>query len=401
MSAAAGSSTVLVSDLIARARALAPLLEAEAPASEAAGQLTERVIEALRADGFLDLLGAAEFGGLDLGPFDSLRVVEELFAIDASVGWIVMVQNTQLKGLNLLPYDTVKAMYANGTPGLAGQGAPGGRAERVEGGYRVSGHWSYASNILHADFVSGTAMVTQNGQPVLGETGTPRMVRLTVERDKVELKGNWDVLGLKASGSLDFEVHDLFVPDEFVTTSAEAATAAKWSAKPQLISIVGWLPWSHTSPELGLGRRILDEIAAFARKPSSRGGRLADDEVFRANYAKAEAAFRSAHAWIYQIWAGIQETVDRGETPTRWQYTQARTALLHAHEVNADNAAFAFREGGGTALRSGVLQRVVRDEMAAGQHLMLSRKWWGEVARDLLGEAEGMEWSALQLVPAR
>lgn len=389
-----------LAELITRARDIAPLLEAEAPDCEALGKLNERTLDALRAGGFLDLLGPSEFGGLDLGPFDAMQVIEEIFRADGSAGWIAMAQNVQLKPLTLLSHAAVSKMYANGVPGLGGQGAPVGTAEKVDGGFRITGNWSYGSNVLHSDYVSGSCILVENGAPVLSATGGPSIIRWLAPTDQIELKGNWDVLGLEASGSVDYGVSDLFVPEDFtITTPILTSKPAEWVTNPSSLSVVLWVFWGHVCGELGLGRRVLDELKTLAFKGSFNRGRLADDPVFLAEYAKADSAFEAAYVWNHQIWRDIQEAGHRGEPTTRQQITLARAAMLHVQSVNAENAQFAFREAGGASLRAGTLQRLYRNVQTAGQHMVMSRRIWSECGKDMIGNADGMIWGPYQLMP--
>jgi indole-3-acetate monooxygenase len=386
-------------ELIARARAIAPLLEEEATASEKQGKLTDRSVKALKDGGFWDLLGPAEFGGLDLGPFDAMQVVEEIFRADGSAGWIVMAQNVQLKPLPIYSREVVTKMYEGGAPGIGGQGAPVGTAVKVEGGYRVTGKWSYGSNVLHSDYVSGSCLLVEDGVPAKGAFGAPSIVRWLAPFDQVQIDGNWDVLGLEATGSVDYSVSDLFVPDDFVIIGLFNSKAADWVQNPSSLSVVLWIFWGHVVGELGLGRRLMEELKALAYKGSVNRGRLVDDPVFMTDYAKAFAAFEAARTWNYQIWQDIQAGGERGEPTTRELITLARTAMLHIQSVNAANAQFAFREAGGSGLRDGPLQRLYRNIMTAGQHMVMSRKIWSECGKDLIGNAEGMMWGPYALMP--
>lgn len=389
-----------VAELIARARDIAPLLEEEAPECEALGKLNQRSLSALRDGGFLDLLGPSEFGGLDLGPFDAMQVIEEIFRADGSAGWIAMAQNVQLKPLTLLSHNAVATMYANGVPGIGGQGAPVGTAEKVDGGYRVTGNWSYGSNVLHADYVSGSCVLVEGGAPVRSASGMPSVIRWLAPIDQIEIKGNWDVLGLEASGSVDYGVKDLFVSDDFaISTPILTSPPADWVTNPSSLSVILWVFWGHVVGELGLGRRLLDELKALAFKGSVNRGRLVDDPVFLTEYAKADAAFSAAYAWNHQVWRDIQEAGERGEPTSRQQITLARVAMLHIQGVNAANAHFVFREAGGTSLRAGSLQRLYRNVQTAGQHMVMSRKIWSECGKDLIGNADGMIWGPYQLIP--
>ncbi|MEU1165618.1 acyl-CoA dehydrogenase family protein, partial [Streptomyces sp. NPDC005921] len=292
-------------DLIAGLDEIASQLAADPGADEDARQISQNAFSLLRAGGYTDMLAASEFGGLDLGPLDAMRVIERLSEIDVAAGWTTMILNSHLKDLHLLDRAAAEKLYAAGPPRIAGQGAPTGRAERVEGGYRVTGHWSYGSAFPFADFVATVAVVVENGKPVTLPSGAPDVLFFVTPKDNVVDEGNWDVLGLRASASNDYVMTDVFVPEE-MTRPNLFGSGFQWGGRSALLTWIGWLMWDHTAVELGLGRRLLDELAAYARQASARRGRLADSPVFSSEFARAEAAFRSAHAWVYRVWEDVQ-----------------------------------------------------------------------------------------------
>ena len=246
-----------------------------------------------------------------------------------------------------------------------------------------------------AQYAVGIAVVIDPDKPTPAD-GMPDLLFFLTSIDQVTVGGNWDVLGLRGTGSFDYAIHDVFVPVEF-TRSNFAQAEMLWGGRSAQVGTVGWLMVDHTAFELGAGRRLLDELAAHARRPNPRGPRPAERERFQQAFARAEVAFRSADAWVLQLWSEIEDGLDRTGGIPRPLMTQARAALRHIHEVNAANAAFAFDEGGGTALRGGPLQRYCRDIAAAGQHILLSPDFLNFCAKDFLGEAEGLQWSVFGL----
>jgi alkylation response protein AidB-like acyl-CoA dehydrogenase len=386
------STVGTVDDLLAGLDEIAPALVADPDADEDARQISRKAHDLLEAGGYTSMLAASEFGGRDLGPLDGLRVIERLSEIDVAAAWVTMILNSHLKDLHYLDRAAAEKLYTAGPPKIAGQGAPTGKAERVEGGYRVTGRWSYGSALPFADFVSTAAMVVENGKPVTLPSGAPDVILFVTPKENVSDDGNWDVLGLRASASNDYSMTDVFVPEEMARRNL-FQSEYQWGGRSALVTMTGWLLWDHTSIELGLGRRLLDELAAYARQASARRGRLADSPVFISDFARAEASFRSARAWVYRLWEDAQTTVDGDRPLSRAHLTNLRAALLHVHDVNERNASFVFRQAGGASLRSGPLQRLYRDVMAAGQHIMLTTSSYIDCGRDYLGEAEGQRWS--------
>lgn len=390
-------TTSIADDLIARIEKWAPDIEAQADANEQAGRLNDVTLGILDEIGLMKAMDPAEYGGLDLTIYDVMRVYEALSYVDSAAGWVAMIPGVQGKGLLLLDESSRDNIAKDGYPFIAGQGAPGGRATVTDGGYRVSGHWSYGSAVLHCDTVTGVAVVVDDNGPVLDAQGNPDAILFWTPVANAKVETNWDVLGLRATGSVDYSISDVFVPNEYVARNPfTGALGGRGQAK--LLGFTGWIMSVHSAVPLGAGRRLLDELAAFARAPRSRGPRLADDTRFAHAYGKAEAEYRSSRAFMYEALGEAQERMNRGEPATRRDLTNLRAASVRLHDVNAENATFALRESGGTGLRAGQLQRLYRDIMAMGQHIQASQQTWVEITRDYLAEAENLSWALNRLV---
>lgn len=390
-------TTSIADDLMARIAKWAPDIEAQAEENERTGRLNEATVDLLTRIGALQAMVPAEYGGADLTIYDVLRVYESLSYVDCSTAWVAMIPGAQGKGLLLLDTATRDKLSADGYPFVAGQGAPTGRATVVDGGYRVSGRWSYGSGLLHCDTATGVAVVVDDSGPVLDTLGNPDVIIFYTPAANAIVEGNWDVLGMRATGSVDYSVTDVFVPADHVGRQPFTRTLGG-DGQAKLLGFTGWVMSVHCAVPLGAGRRLLDELASFARRPSSRGVRLADDPRFTHGYGKAEAAYRGARAFMYEAVGEAQERMNRGEPATRRDLTNIRAASVLLHDINVENATFALRESGGTGLRAGRLQRLYRDIMAMGQHLQASQPTWGEVAKDYLGEAGNLQWAVNRLV---
>jgi indole-3-acetate monooxygenase len=379
------------------AEKLIELIEAEAESSERAGHQSDRVIAALRQAGLYSMLLPRVLGGGELPFVEAMEIVERLTWADGSAGWCTMVAGVMSASAgSFLPEAGAKLIYGRGADvTLAGNGVPRGFARRVAGGYRIKGHWAYGSGITHAEWIhSGCFLVDDAGKMILNADGAPEIVLMHHPNDTVELKGNWDVLGLRATGSFDYvqKGEEIFVP-ETTSFGFDAETPQRGGAQYQ-VGLIGFTSWGHSSWALGVGRRALDEIARLARERSDVFGLLADSASFKKEYAEAEAKFRAARALVYESWNGIADSSARGAGPSLEQIALIRLAMRHLHDVLSEVTTFAHRYSRGVSLRAGRLQRAYRDAHAGTQHLLLADEIEQECARVLMGHVKpGARWT--------
>jgi len=386
--------------LLEHAKQLAPFLSAQSEHNEAAGRLTDEVILALTDARLFSFFMPKDFGGAELWPTEGLKIIEALSYADGSTGWVTMAtQVSMATAAAYLKPDAAKAIFGSTLPLIAGQGAPTGRAEPEGTGYWLSGKWNYGSGLLHSRWIHTGATIYEGERPrhYLGTNGLDARIFIVPVTD-ADISGNWDVLGLRATGSVDYTINRAFVPEEF--THRLSANCPYQGGDLYRLGISGFAAIGHTGFALGVARRALDEIAKLAiapRRPSpitEHGG----GESFQLNYARAEAHLTAARALIFDTWGEIEVALAEGHDWNVRQITRVRLALNHVTSVASNVTEFAFKSGGGTALRSGPLQRCFRDMAAGAQHFTTSEFILRECAKDLLGLAEGKVWSLRMLV---
>jgi alkylation response protein AidB-like acyl-CoA dehydrogenase len=374
--------------LVERAEGLTELIDEHAAAGEAQGALTDEVVDALHEAGIFGLWVPRELGGSEASPRESLEVLERLSYADPSAGWVVMAAALAIgTGAAYLGDEAVAELFGGERfPVIAGQGTRAGGARLAEGGHTVHGAWSFASGIKHSGFIHTAGLVE--------ETGEVRIFVLPVEQ--ATLIDNWDVMGLRATGSIDYTIDDAFVTEPY---SHDVFTKVpKRGGDLYRIGIMNFAGICHSGWALGLGRRLLDEVAELARAKTGRPGQLVDSDSFHADYARAEAKLRAARAFVFETWADVERTIAAGESPSTRQETLIRLSLNHAtwsvHEVSL----FAYKTAGTTSLRRGTLQRLFRDMHAGTQHVTSSPSVLQATGRELAGLAPDGRWMALDFV---
>ncbi len=390
--------TPSVAELAARIEALIPEIEKAGPRSDETTHLDDAIVEKLRAAGLYSLLLPRELGGAELSHVEAMRLGERVAWAHGSTGWCVVVNNALATLMALFISDAGAQTIFGARPDVtvSGNGVPRGYARPVDGGFMIKGAWAYGSGIQHADWIhSGCFLTDKAGAMVMLPNGQPQMLICHHPRATIELKGNWDVLGLRGTGSYDYvlkDVEELFVPRElcyFFEDSVPLRGSLQGS-----IGLVGYTAWGHTTFILGVTRRMMDELVKLAQVRVDAFGKMGDSQTLKLEFARAEAKYRSARAFAYESWQSVADSYAAGKRANRDQVTMIKLALRHAHDVASDVATFCHRAARGASLHKGVLQACYRDIHAATQHILMADEMVAECGRVLLGGAKpDAEWT--------
>jgi alkylation response protein AidB-like acyl-CoA dehydrogenase len=379
-------------DLLTLARSLAPVVESEAEASEAAATLTPKCVEALRDSELLRAFLPREVGGFERPTIELVALVEEIARQDGSTGWCFGM-NGIVSGIasGALPEAGLERVFGARPPGrtlLAGGFPPQGRATREGGSWRVSGHFRFGSGARHADFLVCTAIELEGDVPRM-DGSIPAMRSFVVPRDAVRLEDNWDVAGLQGTGSVDYHLDDRLVADDMSFVSSSLATRRGHSLySVPLLSLAGA---PHAGFALGVGKRALEEIATHAtwRQRMGSSAPLAERPAFQQGFARARTRLRSARALVLQSFDALSRAALSQSGATLAERAETAAATTNAYESALEAASFAFRAAGGSALfRSNRLQRCLRDIQAGSQHIVVSDESWERMGQVWLGVAE-------------
>ncbi|RFA08984.1 hypothetical protein B7R54_06925 [Subtercola boreus] len=374
-------------DVIDAVAGLHDLVDSYGSQNDVQGRIAEPVIEALYASGAIGVITPRELGGSEMTPRQAMDVYRTLSYADPSTGWVTMAlaMSTGLAGA-FFERSAAEELFSTPRLGIAGQGTRAGRAEPVEGGYLVSGQWSFASGIKHATHLHTAAADTK--------TGETRFFIVPVA--EVDFVDNWNVLGLRATGSIDYRLDNAFVRREFSYPSLSTVpVTGGWLYR---VGIGNFASINHGAWALGVGRRLLDELAKSVQNKTGRAGAWGDNPSFHEQYANAELRLRSAQALLYDVWEEIEGMLAGGDRMSVRLETLNRAALCNATEALDEIAGFVYRSAGTDALRQGVIQRLYRDVHGGTQHISSSPVILQSAGRQLAGLAEGQKWVHFQLI---
>jgi alkylation response protein AidB-like acyl-CoA dehydrogenase len=369
--------------LLAAARELRSHIDANA-AKAGQAPVPPETVEALREAALFGAMTPRVLGGAELPLLDAIDVFAEVARADGSAGWCLMA------GASAVAYfgaycedDFVERLFADGVPLVAGQFAPNGTGVPEEGGYRVNGSYQFGSGIHYAEWVGAGFLVP----PPEGSDLPARYLFGVVPKDQVELRGNWDVLGLGATASWDYGIRDAFVPEG--ATFLFAAPTRRRGGPVYELGVIAQTAAVHAGFAEGVTRRALDELRAIAKTKVRMGAGtfLKDDERFLDSLGTLESRFRSARAWMREAFARAERTVHATGRIDPVENNELRQATVHLTQEGADIVRQAYLLAGTTALRDGPLQRCFRDIHAGSQHFFASPASTLDFARDLMAAA--------------
>ena len=342
-------------------------------------QISADVIDLMKRAGVYRAMVAKRFGGDELPPSDFLRLIETISRADGSTGWVASFGFSAVY-LSALPLATLEAMYADGPDVVfAGGIFPPQRAVPVDGGLEVSGRWGWGSGSTGADLI-GVGIKVDGG----GSTGgLPRIA--VMPADRVSIVPNWNVTGLKGTGSHDMTVDRVVVPEEwtFVRGGPSSLDTPLYryptlALSAQVLAVVG----------LGVARAALDCLIDLASGRTSITGAptLADRAYVQTDIARAEAALRSARAFFYEATDEAYAALVAGDAVTVQQSMLLRLASSNAARVGADVTQAVFRLSGTTGIAADhPIARHLHDAAVVPQHAFLSDGTWQNAGKVLLG----------------
>ena len=367
-----------------RTRAFGPMIDAAA-ADEEATELAAEVVEAMDEAGLFAIMAPRELGGGEAHPLDVIDAISELSYWDGSAGWYghAVMTGGAVAGAHLGP-KAIAAIFPGGKfARAAGQAAPTGKAVREGDSYRISGRFSFGSGTPHAAFMVGGYVVHEGDEPVKDENGQPVMLIGMAPRETVKFLGNWDVLGLRGTGSYDFEVTEQLLHEDFFLNAAAPVQQRGGTLYRMGFMAIPCL--SHASFALGASRRLLDEWRDFARAKPRGGGMASDLTAFQRDYASAVADLRAADSYVRQTFSLLYNAAEAG-TVTPEMQLEGQLSTSQAFTV-AKRIVQAALDGCTTpAIRNGnPIQRCVRDITAGSAHVLNSEQALIDAGKMLAG----------------
>ena len=373
-----------VSEYLAAVHRLGPLIRDQRRSFDQERRIPDVVFTALADAGLFRLYLPKTLGGPELSPFDFMRIVEAASALDGSVGWLVGNGGGMSRIGGYLQESTVRDWFVDPRAFVVSATGAIGTAERVSGGYRVSGRWPFGSGAHHATRFMGLASFKSTD----GQNGPP--VCCYFSKSDVQVYDTWFVSGLRATGSCDFEVQNVFVPIEHTHPLVDF-TPTHPGPLYRLPGLSAFA-WTVSVVPLGIAQGAIDYFIELAGKKMRLGSALPlrEHESTQAMIGRAETAVRAARAFLVDAMEELMTATDVGGD----RLLQAR-AFFRAACTNAADTAIrvvdwiATDAGTAAIFEAGTLERSVRDVHAATKHVAMTPNNYIVAGRLTLGLEPG------------
>jgi alkylation response protein AidB-like acyl-CoA dehydrogenase len=380
--------TLTVRDYLSRAKTLAPLIEACADETETTRRLAPRVVDALTQGGFYRMLQPRFLGGAELPLVGFSEVIEEIARSDASTAWCLAQCASCAMAAAYLDRETAIELF--GPPeGIVAWGpvAPS-EARMVDGGYRVTGKWNFASGGHQATVLGGQCYVLdRDGNPVHKPNGAPLVRMMLFPSKAAQITDVWKVMGLRGTGSDTYGVTDHFVPERMSFARDEDGDRRE-NGLLFKFSTSNLYSFGFAAVALGIARRMLDDAVAVATQKTPGGSKRAmrDNNVVQAQIGRSEAQWRSARAYLHGVARDLWQGMAEDPVLTLDQKIEIRLSATWAIHQAGEIADTVFHMAGSTAVfQKNPFERRFRDIHTLTQQLQGRQSHYENVGQVLLG----------------
>jgi alkylation response protein AidB-like acyl-CoA dehydrogenase len=384
--------------VVRAAAALRPGIRKYREEIEREQRLPRELVEQFKAAGFYGLVIPRALGGLEADPLTYLRVVELLAEGAGSVGWNIANNSIgQLVTLGL-PDEGTREVHGDGPAIMAGTAVQGGgQAVPVEGGYRVSGRWRFGSGCQESSWMLGSFQILDGSEPRRGPDGKSLYWRGVFPRAEAEIvPGSWDVSGLRGTGSFDWTVEDVFLPERRTMIHAGIPLDNQWERWPGITYALPtqcWVGPHHSAVITGIARAGINALIELASAKQPRGrptGLLRENPQVQDAVGRADAILNAGRVYRSVMITELWNIVASGGDTTLEQRARCRLASTYAADSAREAMDLVYRHGGSTSFeRESRLAECWRDLHVVGQTVTIAPEWYPIGGRVYLGMDPG------------
>ena len=397
MDAAAGSrptQATTAADPVARARSLIPLLNAAGPRIDAARELPPDVVDAMHANGLFRLLLPRAFGGEELDPATYIQAVEAIAMGDGSTAWCMNQGSGCSMTAAYLEPEVAVRIFGGPRDVLAwGQGKT--RAVKVPGGWRVTGTSHFASGSRHATWLGMHCPTFESdGTPIRHQDGSPFERSMLFPKQAAKITDNWQVLGLRGTGSDTYAVDDMFVADEYSVTR-DREEERRNDGLLYRFTTANMYAAGFGAVGLGVARGMLEAFVrlAGAKTPALTATTMKDNPVIQGLIGLSDAKLRAARCWLIQVLRDAEDGAAANGRTSLQQKMDIRQASTFAIGQAREVVNALWHEAGATAIMdSEPFEHKFRDMNAVSQQVQGRSAHFETIGQHMLGGKPSLRW---------
>jgi indole-3-acetate monooxygenase len=364
----AGDRTV-----IARAEAIRSAVAAASDEIEDTRRLPAALLDKLHGAGLFRLLLPRSSNGIETDPLTFFHVIETIARADGSTAWCLSQAGGCAMSAAYLDLPVAHAIFGDDPRAVLAWGpGPKVRAVECEGGYKVTGVWSFASGGRHATWLGAHCPIFRaDGSPRLGANGRQQERTMLVRTEDVAWTDIWNTVGLRGTASDQFALDDFFVRSDHSITREFDKECREGGPLYRMGSGTCYQV-GFAGVACGIARGALDCFVDLARDKVARGSKspLRESAVVQSNLAQAEVNLRAARAFVLQSMADTWKHLSAGATITVAQRITIRMAATNAIHKAREAVDFAYNAAGATAIfENHPLERRFRDIHTVTQQL--------------------------------
>ncbi|MCA1455629.1 acyl-CoA dehydrogenase family protein [Bradyrhizobium sp. BRP22] len=372
-------------DLVAKARALAPLITKDADEIERTRRLTAAVTSALVDNGLYRALLPKRFGGSEATLEAFMQMQEEIAKADASTAWCLGQCSVCAMTAAYLEPDAANEIF-NVAPGILAWGAIAHEVKVVPGGYLANARWEFASGSRQASWLGAhVRVVEQDGSPRKKADGSAEIRTILFPAASATMYDVWDVIGLKGTGTDSYSVENLFIPEKFAALRDDPSALREQGPLYKLsTNMVFGMGFAATA--LGVARATLDAAIELSRGKTPQGLKaMRENNAVQGLIGRTEASLRAARAYLYATAAEVWRDLEHGDALTEGHRVALRVASTWTIHQSAAVVDTAYHMAGATAVfAANRFERRFRDMHAIAQQIQARDTHYEDAGRAIL-----------------
>jgi alkylation response protein AidB-like acyl-CoA dehydrogenase len=387
----------IITNLLEEVDRIQPIIKEQASSAEANRQLSSAVYDAMYDAGLFSMLAPKAYGGLELCPVDAMRVWEAVACIDPSAAWNLVMNQAIATFAAWLPAEGAKELFSDGAPTVAGALNPPAAATRVEGGWQITGQCPFGSGCHNVKWLAMPAVEMDGNQPKVDPaTKEPALFGAFFPRARGQILDTWHTLGMRGTGSADYAVKDLFVPDRLTAPVGPLTNPAPGFEGP----LYRMFPWHGTLGEaivsVGVAAAAVEEAIQLCKTktPAYNTTPLREQQLAQFHIGKARARVEASRDTLYSAAeVAYQDVASSTSLLSIDSKIRLQLAVCFAAEACAEAVRLVNDVVGTSSIRIGApFERHFRDVHTLLQHADKSSPRYGSAGRLMLGLENDWVW---------